>query len=95
MQNANQQPTCAVCKTIRYFLMAAVPILVLVYVKPELDLPEMQLQVLIGNILWVGLPLLIAWKYYWEIWKPKRKRKARLEAKKMREEQDQQTSLEL
>ena len=75
--------------------MAAVPILILVYLKPELDLPEMQLQVLVGNIVWFGLPLLIAWKYYWEIWKPKSKRKARLEAKKIREEQDQQISVDV
>ena len=55
----------------------------------------MQLQVLVGNIVWFGLPLLIAWKYYWEIWKPKSKRKARLAAKKIQAEQDQQISLDV
>jgi len=95
MQNTNQQPTCAVCKTIRYFLMAAVPILLLIYVKPDLDLPEIPLQVFVGNFIWVALLLLVLWKYYWEIWKPKRKRKARLAAKQKQEEQDQQISLDI
>ena len=55
MNPAEQKPTCAVCNTIRYFLMAATPILILVYLKPELDLPEIPLQVVVGNAIWVLL----------------------------------------
>ena len=81
MNPAEQKPTCAVCNTIRYFLMAATPILILVYLKPELDLPEIPLQVVVGNAIWVLLILMIGWKYYFEIWKPKQKRRKKKEAK--------------
>ena len=80
MHPADQKPTCAVCNTIRYFLMVATPILILVYLKPELDLPEIPLQVVVGNAIWVLLILMIGWKYYFEIWKPKQKRRKKKEA---------------
>ena len=89
MQNMNRQPKSGLSKTIRYFLVASIPILLLVYLKPELNLPEVPLQVLVGNLLWVGFILLVAWKYYREIWKPKRRKKARLEAKEKQANQDQ------
>jgi len=71
--------------------MAATPILLLVYLKPELDLPEIPLQVLVGNGIWVFLILLIGWKYYREIWKPKQKRRKKQE---VQEAQEAQTSLD-
>ena len=80
MNPAEQKPTCAVCNTIRYFLMVATPILILVYLKPEIDLPEIPLQVVVGNAIWVLLILTIGWKYYFEIWKPKQKRRKKKEA---------------
>tara|TARA_B100001029_G_scaffold69211_1_gene56322 strand:+ start:200 stop:409 length:210 start_codon:yes stop_codon:yes gene_type:complete len=60
--------------------MVATPILILVYLKPELDLPEIPLQVVVGNAIWVLLILMIGWKYYFEIWKPKQKRRKKKEA---------------
>ena len=94
MQNPNRQPKSGLSKTIRYFLIASVPILLLVYLKPELNLPEIPLQVFVGNLLWVGLILLIAWKYYREMWKPKQQKKARLKAKENQTDQDQRASLD-
>ena len=92
MQNMNRQQKSGLSKTIRYFLVASIPILLLVYLKPELNLPEIPLQVFVGNLLWIGFILLVAWKYYREIWKPKRQKKARLEAKKKQTNQDQPAS---
>ena len=60
--------------------MVATPILILVYLKPELDLPEIPLQVVVGNAIWVILIVMIGWKYYFEIWKPKQKRRKKKEA---------------
>ena len=54
--------------------------MILVYLKPELDLPEIPLQVVVGNAIWVLLILMIGWKYYFEIWKPKQKRRKKKEA---------------
>ena len=54
--------------------------MILVYLKPELDLPEIPLQVVVGNAIWVLLILMIGWKYYFEIWKPKQKRRRKKEA---------------
>ena len=92
MQNMNRQPKSGLSKTIRYFLVASIPILLLVYLKPELNLPEIPLQVFVGNLLWVGFILLVAWKYYREIWKPKRQKRARLKAKEKQANQDQPAS---
>jgi len=64
--------------------MAATPILILVYLKPELDLPEIPLQVVVGNAIWVLLILMIGWKYYFEIWKPKQKKKKKERSSKRR-----------
>ena len=94
MQNLNRQPKSGLSKTIRYFLVASIPILLLVYLKPELNLPEIPLQVFVGNFFWVGLILLIAWKYYREMWKPRRQKKARLEAKKAQTDQDKPASID-
>ena len=91
MPEIKEPPPCAVCKTIRYFLLAAVPVLLLVYLKPELDLPAIPIHVFVANGLWIGLVFLVAWKYYWEIWKPKSKKKAKLKDN----EQEQQIPLDL
>ena len=92
MQNPHQQPKSGLSKTIRYFFIASIPILLIVYIQPELDLPEVPLQVVVGNFFWIGFLLLIAWKYYWEMWRPRQKKKAAL--KENEDDQDQNTSID-
>ena len=88
MAPIGQKPSTPLGNTIKYFLMAATPILFLLYLKPEMDLPEIPLQVLVGNAIWVLLLLLVGWKYYWEIWKPKQKRRKKKEAQEAQEAQE-------
>ena len=92
MQNPHQQPKSGLSKTIRYFFIASIPILLIVYIQPELDLPEVPLQVVVGNFFWIGFLLLIAWKYYWEMGRPRQKKKAAL--KENEDDQDQNTSID-
>jgi disulfide bond formation protein DsbB len=65
---------CPLCKIIRTYLILAVPVLAVLFLQPSE--PVFGAFSIIKIAPWfvaIGLPSLIAWKYYHEIYKRKRK----------------------
>jgi disulfide bond formation protein DsbB len=65
---------CPMCKIIRTYLILAVPVLAVLFLQPSE--PIFGAFSIIKIAPWfvaIGLPSLIAWKYYHEIYKRKRK----------------------
>lgn len=65
---------CPMCKIIRTYLILAVPVLAVLFLQPSE--PVFGAFSIIKIAPWfvaIGLPSLIAWKYYHEIYKRKRK----------------------
>lgn len=61
---------CPVCRLIRVYLLIAVPILFLLWLKPEIHLLKgVDLLGWTARGIGVGLVLLIAWRAYKEYWK--------------------------
>ena len=77
MKRANDQnEPCKVCKLIRIYLIVCVPILIVLYNKPEISLLKgILLTELFATIIGVAFLLTILWKSYHEFWKPSRARK--------------------
>ena len=65
--------TCKVCKLIRIYLIVCVPMLIVLYTKPEISaLKGILLTDLFATIIGVGFVVTILWKSYLEFWKPRR-----------------------
>ena len=64
---------CKVCKLIRIYLIVCVPMLIVLYTKPEISaLKGVLLTDLFATVIGVGFVVTILWKSYQEFWKPRR-----------------------
>ena len=64
---------CKVCRLIRIYLIVCVPMLIVLYTKPEISaLKGIMLTDLFATIIGVGFVATILWKSYQEFWKPSR-----------------------
>jgi hypothetical protein len=61
---SNAQPTCKVCKQIRYFLLVAVPIVVLIGTSPDVSLPSVPIEELFTTFVFIGFCLILGWRIY-------------------------------
>ncbi len=69
----NTPPPCAVCKLIRIYMMVAVPMIFVMWTKPELTrLQGISLTNAFATLVTCAFVGMVSWKYYQEIWKPRR-----------------------
>ena len=72
MQNKTPPP-CAVCKLIRIYMLVAVPMIFIMWTKPEIArLQGISLTNAFATFVTCAFIGIIFWKYYHEIWKPRR-----------------------
>jgi disulfide bond formation protein DsbB len=72
MQEKKQKPPCAVCKLVRIYLLVAVPIILIMWIRPEVSrLKGYDLTNMFSTLIGVMLVCTILWKAYHEFWKPK------------------------
>ena len=73
MADQNNTPPCAVCKLIRTYFLIAVPMILMIYIKPELTwVKGITLTDVFATVIGVLFFMTVVWKAYQEFWKPKR-----------------------
>ena len=72
MDNHNGS-SCAVCKLIRTYMFVAIPMILIMWTRPELTkLQGISLTNGFAAIVTIGFVTMAVWKYYQEFWKPRR-----------------------
>ncbi len=67
---------CQVCKLIRMYIIFAIPLLIVLYLKPEISsLKGILLTDIFATVIGVSLGITVLWKAYKEFWEPHRDRK--------------------
>ena len=67
-------PNCKVCRLIRVYLLVAVPVLMMMWIRPDFQIPAgIDGRAVIGYAFGVGVVLMVAYKYYTDIYRKKRK----------------------
>jgi|GEM_PF-868081 uncharacterized membrane protein YccC len=59
-----QKPVCAVCIRIRWFLMMAVPLVLLMGTQTDLEPPEIPLHELVAQGIMIALVIVLSWRIY-------------------------------
>ncbi len=66
-------PPCAVCKLIRIYMLVAIPMIFIMWTRPEIArLQGISLTNAFATLVTCAFIGVILWKYYHEIWKPRR-----------------------
>tara|TARA_B100001093_G_scaffold496793_1_gene542920 strand:- start:859 stop:1125 length:267 start_codon:yes stop_codon:yes gene_type:complete len=66
-------PHCAVCKLIRIYVLVAIPMIIIMWTKPEITrLQGISLTNAAALLIAVSFAAMVSWKYYIEFWKPRR-----------------------
>jgi len=55
---------CKVCKLIRYFMLVAVPLLVLIGTRPDVAVPSIPIEMLFTNFVAVAFISVLAFRVY-------------------------------
>jgi len=72
VDNQNRSP-CAVCKLVRTYMLVAIPMILIMWTRPELKkLQGISLTNGFATIITIGFVTMVVWKYYQEFWKPRR-----------------------
>ncbi len=66
-----EQP-CKVCKQIRYFLLVAAPILLLIGTRPDVAVPSIPIEFLFTNFILVAFFAVLAFRIYTDYFKKKK-----------------------
>lgn len=67
-------PNCKVCRLIRVYLLVAVPVLMMMWIRPDFQIPTwIDGRAVIGYGFGIGASFMIAYKYYTDIYRKKRK----------------------
>jgi hypothetical protein len=70
MAQNGDEPVCQICKIIRIYLMIAVPLVIMLAVRPEMTmLRDVQLTSLVSTAIGVGFVVIVAWRAYDEFWR--------------------------
>jgi hypothetical protein len=73
MPDKKTKPPCAVCRLVRIYLLVAIPIILIMWIRPEVSrLKGYALTDMFATFIGVMLVCTILWKAYQEFWKPKR-----------------------
>lgn len=67
-------PNCKVCRLIRVYLLVAVPVLMMMWIRPDFQIPAgIDGRAVIGYGFGLGAVLMVVYKYYTDIYRKKRK----------------------
>ena len=67
-------PDCRVCRLIRVYLLVAIPVLMMMWIRPDFQIPKgIDGRAIVGYTFAVGVVLMVAYKYYTDIYRKKRK----------------------
>ena len=67
-------PNCKVCRLIRVYLLVAVPVLMMMWIKPDFQIPAgVDGRAVVGYAFGLGVVVMVAYKYYTDIHRKKRK----------------------
>ena len=66
-----EQP-CKVCKQIRYFLLVAAPILLLIGTRPDVAVPSIPIEFLFTNFILVAFFAVLAFRIYTDYFNKKK-----------------------
>ncbi len=67
-------PDCRVCRLIRVYLLVAIPVLMMMWIRPDFQIPAgIDGRAVVGYTFAVGVVLMVAYKYYTDIYRKKRK----------------------
>lgn len=68
-------PNCKVCRLIRVYLLVAIPVLLLMVIRPEFQIPAgVDARAVVGYVFGVGVILMFTYKYYIDIYRKKRRK---------------------
>ncbi len=63
---------CKVCKLIRYFLLVAVPLLVLIATRPDIAVPAFPIEMMYTNFIVIAFVCVLAFRIYKDYFKKKK-----------------------
>ncbi|MBA57625.1 MAG: hypothetical protein CMQ40_00485 [Gammaproteobacteria bacterium] len=70
---SNPDQPCKVCKQIRYFLLVAVPLLLLIGTRPDVGVPSFPIEMAFTNMILLGFFAVLAWRIYTDYFKNRKK----------------------
>lgn len=82
-----RKPVCAVCIRIRWFLMMAVPLVLLMGTQTDLEPPEIPLHELVAQGIMIALVIVLSWRIY--EYRQEKKAMARLLEKKAQRQREE------
>ena len=60
---------CKVCKQIRYFMLVAVPLVVLIGSRPDIAVPSIPIEMLYTNVIAIAFICVLAFRIYKDYFK--------------------------
>jgi len=67
-----EKEPCRICVQIRYFLMIAIPLIVLISTQAELELPAFPIESAFANLIGILFVVVIAFRVYTDYFKNKK-----------------------
>ncbi len=66
-------PDCKVCRLIRVYLLVAVPVVMMMWLQPDFQIPAgIDGRAVVGYAFGVGVVLMVAYRYYVDIYKKRK-----------------------
>ena len=67
-------PNCRVCRLIRVYLLVAIPVLMMMWIRPDFQIPAgVDGRAVVGYVFGIGVVVMFAYKYYTDIYKKRRR----------------------
>lgn len=67
-------PNCRVCRLIRVYLLVAIPVLMMMWIRPDFQIPAgIDGRTFVGYVFGIGVVVMFAYKYYTDIYKKRRR----------------------
>ena len=63
---------CKICKQIRYFILVAAPLLVLIAARPDVAVPTIPVENLFTNVIAIAFVAVLAFRIYTDYFKNKK-----------------------
>jgi disulfide bond formation protein DsbB len=66
-------PDCKVCRLIRVYLLVAVPVVMMMWLQPDFQIPAgIDGRAVVGYAFGIGVVLMVAYRYYVDIYKKRK-----------------------
>lgn len=66
-------PNCKVCRLIRVYLLVAVPVVMMMRLQPDFQIPAgIDGRAVVGYAFGIGVVLMVAYRYYVDIYKKRK-----------------------